>query len=222
MNRRLLSIGAAVAVVGAAFYVLVLRGRGAAEADRPAERTAASRPERDLREPRAPRAVPPPRPTSRDDGGDRPGPSHYLREDGTMVRDHRGEGAPRYLRPSLPHRDASPVTANVTAAVMKEVRPIVLKCLRGLPDSAFGERALVMTRAVVSIDDAGMLSIDELGPDATDVDEAAIAPALDCIRSQATNLKTRVDHGPVASATLAFPIRPLDYRRFREGKPAAP
>jgi hypothetical protein len=117
------------------------------------------------------------------------------------------------VRPSLPHRDRSPVTGEITAAVMSLVRPVVLGCMKEVPETAFGADPLVMTRATISIDEQGTLTVDELGPALQDIDEAAAGGALDCIRAKSGTLSQQVEHAAVETTNLAFPIRPLDYRR---------
>ncbi|MCA9673516.1 MAG: hypothetical protein KC464_00650, partial [Myxococcales bacterium] len=133
------------------------------------------------------------------------------------VRDHRTNKEP-YLRPGLPHPSMSPVTPVVVSRVMALVRPVVLGCFASIPDEALGDKGTVMTRAVVSIDGAGKLSVEELGPAAGGLDAAdpdALATALECVRSGAAGLTTQVDHAAVDHATLAFPIQPAKYRRHK-------
>lgn len=211
MNRSLLVVAALILAVGVAVYVFVLRDDGSPEQPAPTDpRAQIDRPARDLPPPRTPPdrgAVIP-----GDDGDARADVVVTPREEGGEVRDHRSRDAGAYVRPGLPHPSQSPVTAEVTAAVMKEVRPIVLECLKDVPEAAYGARPLVMTRARISIDDAGALTVHELGPATTDIDETAVAPALECIRGRAASIKANVEHVAVESATLAFPIRPLDYR----------
>jgi hypothetical protein len=134
--------------------------------------------------------------------------TQYQLEDGTIVRDHRGGGTGPYVRPSLPRREDSPVTAQVTSTVMAAVRPIVIKCMSSVPDSAFGDKPLIETRAVVKIDDKGNLDVLELGPALAGIDEDAAAEGLDCIRNAASSIHVQVENPAVASATLAFAIRP--------------
>lgn len=211
MNRSLLVVAALVLAAGAAIY-FVVRDDGASEPPATEPSVAAGdRPARDVPQSRVPQtptrgvAIPA-------EGEDTDDVVVTQREEGGEVRDHRGAGAEPYVRPGLPHPSQSPVTAEVTAAVMKEVRPAVLRCLQDIPETAYGARPVVMTRARISIDDQGSLTVHELGPAASDIDASAVAPALDCIREQAASIKTRVDHPAVETATLAFPIRPLAYR----------
>lgn len=206
MNRRLLVASAALVVLGAVLYIFVIRDDGDdAVASDPA--AAAARPERDLPQPRVQRMPTRDTPTAPTDE-----PVTYEREDGTTVVDHRTNPTTQYTRPALPHPSRSPVSAQVTAVVMKQVRPVVLKCMQGVPETAFGARPVVMTRAQISIDDKGTMTVHELGPAATDIDATAAAAALDCIRKEGVGLTAHVDHPAVETATLAFPIRPLDYR----------
>ena len=213
MNGRVVLVGLAVAVLGAAVYFLVIRdGDDAPEV--PAAKDPGA-PERHIPGDPVRGATPP----ARDPGGTTsgelelaPSPVEHVREDGSSVRDHRANPTP-YVRPSLPHPDESPVTGEVTVAVMSLVRPVVLGCMKQVPETAYGARPVVMTRATISIDDDGILTIDEIGPALTDIDEAAATAALDCIREQSGKLTQRVDHAAVASTNLAFPIRPLDYQR---------
>lgn len=219
MNGRVVLVGLAVAVLGTALYFLVIRGGGDGEPGDGGRAAAGdpNRPERDIpSEPPqgagaadpGPGRVIPPDPeldTNR-------APVEHVREDGSTVRDHR-KNPNEYIRPSLPHPDLSPVTPSVTSSVMALVRPVVLTCMKDVPEAAYGARPVVMTRATISIDDDGMLTVVEIGPALDDIDEAAAAAALDCIREKSGTLSTRVDNAAVASTNLAFPIRPLDYRR---------
>jgi hypothetical protein len=209
MNRRVL-LGLAVLVGGALALYLILRG-----GDKPAQPASqpttsdSSRPVRDTPSTAPDRNGPGPR-LGAPDGTGNPVASdtQYQMEDGTIVRDHRTGAAEPYLRPSLPRREDSPVTAKVTSAVMAAVRPIVIKCMNAVPESAFGTAPLVETRAVVKIDDKGNLDVLELGPALAQIDEEAAADALDCIRNAASSVHVQVDNPPVAEATLAFAIRP--------------
>ena len=204
MNRRLILVIVLVAAAGAALFFFL---RGDDDQKAPPAVTEA-KPERDVPS------------TPRDQVLDRRKPTRatpsegkdiYTLEDGTVVRDHR-TNAGGYVRPSLPHKGSSPVNAAVTGSVMRAVRPIVLECMKSLPDSAYGEKPFIETRAVVSIDETGTLSVLELGPAPHDIDEAAAGEALDCIRNAAANINTHVDHEPVAEATVALRIRPFDRR----------
>ncbi len=133
-------------------------------------------------------------------------------EDGTRVADHRKTKEP-YLRPGVPHPSMSPVDGKVSTAVLQQLRPIVIKCLASVPDDAFTDQALVMARAVIAIDAQGNLTALELGADGTGLDPERLAPAVECIRAAAGSVQAHVDHEAVETATLAFPIRPLAYRR---------
>lgn len=215
MNARVALLGLVVVVLGVGVY-LFLRGGDDGEPDR----TAASRgaaPERDLptgpaRDPGTPaRDVGPSGKTIQPDP-ERPEPVEHVREDGTTVRDHR-KNPGEYIRPSLPHPDESPIAPEVTSSVMSLIRPVVLECMKGVPEAAFGQRPVVMTRATISIDDQGTMIVTDIGPAVDDIDESAATAALDCIRGKSGSLTAKVDHAAVASANLAFPIRPLDYRR---------
>jgi hypothetical protein len=223
VNTRVLLVGLVVALLGTALYLFVIRGdESGKDAERPATAdtaTGTAAPSRDL--PPTHASTTPSAPSTAGDAPAGPGTEHaldpetqkgYDLEDGTQVRDHRSGGAKPYVRPSLPHPSQSPVTAAVTATAMGLVRTPVLRCLRSVPSSAFGDKPVVMVRAVIAIDQAGTLTVDELGPAVSDIDEGASAAALDCIRSAAGSLSTHVDHPPVESATLAFPIEPQQYR----------
>jgi len=218
MNGRVLLVGLVVAVLGAAIYLFAVRGGdeggGAGTAEGPTQ------PEREV-----PTPVTPSEPATRagGQGGSAvaipadpepaPGTVEYEREDGSTVRDHRGGGAAPYVRPSLPHPTAAPVSPQVTQTVMGLIRPVVLGCMKEVPETAFGAEPVVMTRATISIAEDGTLTVDEIGPALTDIDENAAGAALDCIRAKSGGLSSHVDHAAVASANLAFPIRPLAYRR---------
>jgi hypothetical protein len=211
MNRRiLLGLLAIAAAATAIFFVMRGGGDGGDEPSQPAANApSADRPARDVPAPRDVRArQQPPR-----EKFDPTGTTEYALEDGTTVRDHRSGAKAEYMRPSLPHRTMSPVTASVTSNVMRAVRPLVLKCMSTVPESAFGEAPLIQTRAEIQIDADGNLSVLELGPALADIDEAAAGEALDCIRDGAASLNIHVDHPAVAQATLAFAIRPLDRDR---------
>ena len=214
MNARVALLGLAVVVLGVGVY-LFLRGGDDGEPDRTAasggahEREIPTGPAREGTTPE--RDVGQPGKTIGPDP-DRPGPVEHVREDGTTVRDHR-KTPTEYVRPSLPHPDESPIAPAVTAEVMKLIRPVVLDCMKGVPEAAFGQRPVVMTRATISIDDQGLMTVIDLGPALDDIDESAASAALDCIREKSGSLSSKVDHAAVASANLAFPIRPLDYRR---------
>lgn len=210
MNGRVVLVGLAVAVLGAAIYFFAIRGGDDAGGG---DRTTANQPgqpDRDVPDRTAPERTP--GKTIPADPDTAPTAVEHVREDGTTVRDHR-KNPGEYVRPSLPHPDESPVTGEVTASVMSLVRPAVLACLKDLPEAAYGARPVVMTRATISIDEQGTMTIDELGPAVTDIDESAASAALDCIRAKSGTLTAHVDHAAVATANLAFPIRPLDYRR---------
>jgi hypothetical protein len=138
-------------------------------------------------------------------------PVKYELEDGTHVSDHRNNPS-KYLRPGVPHPSLSAVDGKVSTAVLHEIRPVVLKCLANIPDEAFAADAIVMARVSITIDDQGNLTATEVGADGTGLDEATLAPAVECIRAAAPSIQTHVDHEAVESAKLAFPIRPLAYR----------
>jgi hypothetical protein len=208
MNRRVLIGLLAVAGAGIALYLLFRGDPTPKAAPASGSQTADSRPTRDV--PSTPDRN---APTARIGAPDRTGnpaaaETQYQLEDGTIVRDHRSGANEPYIRPSLPRREDSPVTAKVTAKVMSAVRPIVIKCMNTVPESAFGDAPLVETRAVVKIDDQGNLDVLELGPALAHIDEDAAADALDCIRNGASSVHVHVDNPPVAEATLAFAIRP--------------
>lgn len=215
MNVRVVLLGVAVAVIGAAIWFFALRdggdaadGAASTSADPAVAETGA--PARDVPAARAPRPVTP-RVALPTEAPTRPGGSDYTLEDGSQIRDHRAAGAAPMIKPALPHPSQSPVSGAVTAEVMKTVRPVVLKCLRDVPESAYGPGAVVMVRAVFSIEESGELRIAELGTGLSEIDEAAAAGAVDCVKAQASSLTTRVDHAAVESATIAFPVRPLDF-----------
>lgn len=215
MNGRVVLVGLAVAVLGAAVYFLVIRGgdesgepERTAESGKAPERDVPGDPERGLA---PPGRDPGPGKTVEADPEPR-GAVEHTREDGTTVRDHRANPT-EYVRPSLPHPSESPIAAEVTASVMQLVRPVVLACLKDVPEAAYGARPVVMTRATISIDDKGLMTVDDIGPALDDIDESAAGAALACIRDKSGTLSAQVDHAAVASANLAFPIRPLDYRR---------
>jgi len=138
-------------------------------------------------------------------------PVVYDMEDGTHVADHRDNPTP-YLRPGLVHPSMSPVDGKVSTAVLRVLRPVVLGCLGSAPDDAFTDDALVMARAVISIDADGNLTATELGAGGTGIDEAQLAAAVTCIQDAAATIHAHVDHEAVETATLAFPIRPLAFR----------
>jgi len=220
MNRALLT-GLLVAVIGAAVYFFI---RGGDDGEK-AKATASQAPERDLppaaasRTPSAPTRDTTAPPTLDPDLGQRgdelatDGTRIYQREDGSEVRDHRAGNPAPYIRPALPHPSKSPIIPTTTAKVMGLIRGPVVSCMKSVPDAAFGTKPLVMMRATVSIDDQGTLTVQELGPALQDIDAAAAASALDCIRAASGTLSTHVDDQPsVESANLAFPIEPLKYR----------
>ncbi len=162
------------------------------------------------------RVAPPPRP-ARNSGGDEPADVYYL-DDGTEVRDHRDGQArePSIWPGDVPHPSLSPVTPQVTSRVMALVRPVVLGCFKQVPDTGFAEDALVVTRAVVSIDEAGQLTVRELGAKSRGVDggdPAALERAYACIRDGSSGLTTAVDNPAVEQTVLVFPIKPQQYRR---------
>ncbi len=204
----LLAVLAAVAV-----YLLVFRGDddGAKASDTRSE----ARPDRqDAPITRTP-APPPRRDSPEDVVRDSPAsgaPVIRTREDGSTVRDHRKNADAEWVRPALPHPSMSPVSAVVTSTVMRQVRPVVLECMRKVPDSAYGTSPVVVTRAEISIDGEGNLRVAALGPALRDIDPTAAAAALECIRAAAPTLSGHVEHEAVPSATLSLTIRPLDYR----------
>lgn len=203
----LLAVVAAVAV-----YLLVIRDDGGAKASD--ERTGAGEAARPDRQD-APRTRPPVRNDAPDRRGAAVGDGPGYTEEyvgGTRVRDHRTDPDDKIVRPPLPHRSDAKVDPTVTSQVMRAVRPVVLECMRNVPDSAYADRPVVVTRTVISIDDQGKLAVAELDPRVNDIDEAAVEPALECIRAAASTLSVQVDHGAVPTATLSFTIRPLDYR----------
>lgn len=212
MNRRLLLAIVALAAIGVGLF-LFLDGDDKKKAAEPPKTADNTLPTRDVPDSLDHRNVPDRQqpgqvtPSTAEEAGE------YMLEDGTMVRDHRSGGSAPYVKPSVPHREASPVTANVTSNVMRAVRPIVLKCMSNVPDSAFGKAPLIETRASISIDAEGNLTVLELGPALADIDEGAVGDALDCIRNAAASIHVHVDHEEVAQTTLAFAIRPLDHRR---------
>jgi hypothetical protein len=222
VNGRVFLVGLVVALLGAALYLFVIRGdESRHDAARPTTADTSTDTAAPSRDTPPTHASTTPSAPSTGDAPEGPGAEHavdpetqkgYDLEDGTQVRDHRSGNAKPYVRPSLPHPSQSPVSASVTATAMGLVRTPVLRCLRDVPSSAFGEKPVVMVRAVIAIDQAGTLTVDELGPAVSDIDEGASAAALDCIRSAAGSLSTHVDHPPVESATLAFPIEPQQYR----------
>lgn len=144
------------------------------------------------------------------DAADKP-PVTYL-EDGTRVTDHRSK-ASQYLRPGVGHPSKSPVDGKISTEVLHLIRPIVLGCLAGVPDDAFADDAVVMARADITIDAQGNLTATDLGADGTGLDDAKLQPAIDCIRAAAPSVTAHVDHAAVETVSLAFPIRPLAYRR---------
>jgi hypothetical protein len=90
--------------------------------------------------------------------------------------------------------------------------------MQSVPDSAFGDpkASVVETRASVSIDASGNLTVLELGPAVSGIDEDASADALDCIRNAAGEIHVHVDSVAVPQATLAFAIRPMYYRKHAQ------
>lgn len=214
MNARVALLGLVVVVLGVGIYLFV---RGGDDADPDRTSAGGGAPERDLPTGPAREGAPPERDVGQpgktiEPDPARPEPVEHVREDGTTVRDHR-KNPGEYIRPSLPHPDESPVAPEVTSTVMNLIRPVVLECMKSVPEAAFGQRPVVMTRATISIDDQGTMTVDDIGPALDDIDESAASAALDCIRGKSGSLTTKVDHAAVASANLAFPIRPLDYRR---------
>ncbi len=219
MNRRTLIAVAAVAALALAAAAAWMLSRDDA-ADAPPAPSAAHRPARD---PGPPQRVEPSR--------DRPAPrradapeaagSTYQLPDGTQVRDHRSgdDREPPIWPGDVPHPSRSPVTPQVTSAVMGLVRPVVLRCFKDVPDAAFAEDAVVVTRTVVTIDEGGKLTVTELGPQSRGIDraEAATATAIDaaheCVRAGTAGLSTQVDNPAVAQTVLVFPIKPQKYRR---------
>jgi hypothetical protein len=215
MNGRVVLLGLVVAVLGVGIYFLV-RGGDDAEPARSAsgggDTPAREIPTGPVREGAPPERDPGEGKTIPADPEAAPMPVEHTREDGTTVRDHR-KNPGEYIRPSLPHPEESPIAAEVTASVMQLIRPVVLECMKDVPEAAYGQRPVVMTRATISIDDQGTMTVDDIGPAFSDIDESAANAALECIRGKSGSLSAKVDHAAVASANLAFPIRPLDYRR---------
>ena len=146
-------------------------------------------------------------------GGEaKPPPEKYELEDGTQVTDHRSKPG-KYLRPGVTHPSRSPVDGKISTVVLQQIRPVVLHCLASIPDDAFDAEAIVMARVVIAIDGEGNLTATQVGADGTGLDEAKLAPAVECIRASAPTIQAHVEHEAVESATLVFPIRPLAYRR---------
>jgi hypothetical protein len=208
MNQRVLLGGAVAAValgIGAYFIVGDRGGDDAKPAD-PGSTASVDTPERDV--PGAPVRARVPRRVAGDDGATSNGDYVETYEDGSRRRDHRPGNPEPSMRPVLPHRSKSPVTAQVTSIAMQTLRPLVMACLKELPDSAFTEEARVVVRAAVSIDEEGNLTASDLGPKSKGIDEAAVEPALECIRNAASSFNAQVDHPAVAEAVLSLQVRP--------------
>lgn len=206
--KLMVAVAAAGVAVGAFFF---LRDDDEAKGGRAQVEEGSAQPERDLPvagDVRRPvRDVP-----ARDVGpADPSAPEVHELADGSRVVDHRKSKTP-YIRPGVPHPSLSPVDGNVTTAVMRELRPIILDCLKDVPTEAMSDEAVVMAYAVIAIDGAGNVTASEIGADASGIDSPGLPDAMQCVANAASQVSVQVEHEAVESAKVSARVLP---RRFR-------
>lgn len=130
----------------------------------------------------------------------------YYRDDGTMVRDHRGgDTAPLDKGTTARPRGLRKVDAETIVSVRHAIRPHVNGCARSLPADALGDDPRVQSVVKLSIKD-NQLTIDDLDMQLRDIDDGASADLLDCIRAGVSDLALdATGHPDVDNYTLTLP-----------------
>ena len=207
-GRAKLFVGlAGVGALVGAFFLL----RGDDEAKGGAKDEAAQ-PDRDVPtasgDPKHARNLPP---RGSQDGDEPRQPEVRDMADGTSVVDHR-KNPGDYIRPGVPHPSISELDGPTNVAVMRQVRPILLACLKDIPTEAMAEDAVVMMYAVVSIDDAGRLTASELGGDSMGIDSPKLDAAMQCLAAGAPQVALDTDHFAVQDQRLSMRVEPRKFR----------
>jgi hypothetical protein len=130
----------------------------------------------------------------------------YYRDDGTMVRDHRGGDRPQMDKGVTERpRGMRKVDAETIVSVRHAIRPHVNGCATSLGDDAFGDDPAVQGVVKLSIKD-NQLSVDEMDMQLRGIDEGSGAELIDCIRGGISDLTLdATGHPDVDSYTLTLP-----------------
>jgi hypothetical protein len=214
-NTRLALLSLAILVVGVVLYVVA--GRSSKPAAKPdAQPVAGNKLTVDRRgtppptgtdRPSATPAANPPVPGS-DPANDpaNPGTKTYVMEDGTVVRDHRKDGAPPVATTPLPPEQRT-MNPDLTAVVYREVAPRVAACAAQVPADARGADPFVYVNLTVEVD-GGTLSSSSVVPVAHDVEESAAGPLVACVRESLGTLRVEAKGEPdQASYVLQYPVK---------------
>lgn len=131
---------------------------------------------------------------------------NYVRDDGTVVRDHRDEPGPQNLdRRVSPPKEISPVQPEVLAAVRRSVRPGMMNCIAEMPEQSLEEGAKAQAELTVSIVDA-LLQVDELVVRTEGVPESE--ELRSCVREAILGHEVMVEGAKdVKSYVMNFPYR---------------
>lgn len=107
----------------------------------------------------------------------------YVRDDGTLVRDHRtGIKAPDFTPQTLRAPGVRKVPPEVIVAVRNAMRPIVRKCADNLNTQEFGEQPRLQSQVTISIFE-GRLSIDDVFLYVADVADSDVDMITTCIKT---------------------------------------
>lgn len=132
----------------------------------------------------------------------------YVRDDGSLVRDHRANAPAPGLRGTVPRPGIeAKVAPTAILAVRNAMRPIVHQCSESLSRSGLGANPRIQSQVVISIQN-GQLVVDEAIVEAGDVSATDAAGVRECVESQVEAMTLPADgHEDVSRYTLRLPYR---------------
>ena len=134
----------------------------------------------------------------------------FVRDDGTVVRDHRQNASAPDLTGAIPRPPSMTLfTSGTMRSVRNAVYPLLTSCGRGATRTQPGEQQRVRVDALVNVE-AGTLSLLKLTLRAAELEAADLAAIEECVRTGTAGLTLSTDgqrdvSGSVMSLNL--PVR---------------
>ncbi len=136
-------------------------------------------------------------------------PRVYVRDDGALVRDHRGASAKPMMhstsrRPNTGSRKADPRTV---VAVRNAVRPLVRACSETLDKSNWGSAPAIQTEVVIRVE-SGDLTVDRAYTQSRDVADDQREALTTCVTGKVEAVELRLgEQADISEYTLTLPFR---------------
>ena len=213
MNRYMLTALAVIVLGGVVALVMALRSdKSQAKSNgKPTATATSSQSGDDTTEPRtSKRGDRPSIDTTSADTPEDDDSGTYYRDDGTVVRDHRGgDRAPLDKGATSRPRGLRQVDPETIVAVRNAVRPHVNRCADAVGDSALGEAPRIQGEVHLSIKD-NQLMIDGVDVQLRDIDEGSAPDLIECVKTAVGNIALDATGHPDVDdyiLTLPFDVR---------------